>query len=233
MMMSFRGSRRDIPERPGKRPGAFTLLELLVVLGILAILLVAIVPAINSLSKSSGRKGAIGNLLGAIEQARAQAIRTGVATYLVLPGDIGTTDPALTQRYSYRSYAIFEDDPTAPKQLTPWRMLPTGISIRSKIDSGTDRHGGLGSLPTGVSFPFQPTNSSQTFPYVKFNASGEIEDPSSDVWLVVFEGSVASGGAEIITGAKDSFGNPIVSEALKVSRLTGRAEPTATPTPSS
>jgi prepilin-type N-terminal cleavage/methylation domain-containing protein len=232
--MSFPGSRPNVSKSPAKQASpAFTLLELLVVIGILAILLVAIVPAINSLSKSSGRKGAIGNLQGAIEQARAQAIRTGVATYLVLPGDIGSTDPNLTQRYSYRSYAIFEDDPTTPKQLTPWRTLPTGISIRSKVDSGTDRHGGLSSLPTGISFPFQPTNSSLAFPYIKFSANGEIDDPPTDVWLVLFEGSVAAGGSEIITGAKDSFGNPTASEALNISRLTGRAQPTATPTPSS
>src|ERR1700693_2696656 len=73
---------------PGSNSSAhrgFTLLELLVVIGIISILLVAIVPAVNSLSKSSGRKAAVNNLLGAIEQARVQAIKDGQAAYLVFP----------------------------------------------------------------------------------------------------------------------------------------------------
>ena len=61
---------------------AFTLLELLVVIGIIAILMAMIAPAVTSLSKSNGRKAAIANLLGGIEQARAQAIADGQATYV-------------------------------------------------------------------------------------------------------------------------------------------------------
>src|SRR6188472_4764207 len=50
----------------------FTLIEMMVVIGIISIMLVAVIPIVSSLSKSSGRKGAVGNLLSAIEQARAQ-----------------------------------------------------------------------------------------------------------------------------------------------------------------
>src|SRR5689334_22329245 len=101
--MSFPGSNADMGKAKmgprffaprDVRANAFTLLELLVVLGILAILLVAIVPAINSLSKSSGRKAAIGNLLGAVEQARAEALKSGRATYIVLPADLGANSDA-------------------------------------------------------------------------------------------------------------------------------------------
>jgi hypothetical protein len=41
-------------------------------------------------------------------------------------------------RYFYRSVAIFEDDlanPGKPRQLTNWKTLPTGISIRSEISN--------------------------------------------------------------------------------------------------
>src|SRR5437016_7639259 len=64
---------------------AFTLLEILVVIGIIAIMMGLIVPAVTSLSKSNGRKAAIANLLGGIEQARAEAIKSGQATYVVFP----------------------------------------------------------------------------------------------------------------------------------------------------
>ena len=215
---------------------AFTLLELLIVIGIIVVLLVALLPAVNSLSKSGGRKAGVSNLQGAIEQARAQAIKDGLATYIAFPTTLpGTPNEEMIQRYSYHSYALFEDDPanpTTPKQLTPWRTLPVGISLRSKKDTGAEQHGGIDTLPTGPTFPFQPTSNSASFPFIKFSGNGEIESPAADVLLVLFEGHVSS-GTEIISGGKDPFSNPLASEALAISHLTGRAQPTATPTPTS
>src|SRR5205807_7976742 len=91
---------------------AFTLLELLVVIAIISVLLVAVIPAVNSFSKSSGRKGAISNLLGAFEQARAEAIKSGQATYVVFPTFASGTSQTTLDRYNYKSFAIFEDDLT-------------------------------------------------------------------------------------------------------------------------
>ena len=166
----------------------FTLIELLVVIGIIAILLVAVIPAVNSLSKSSGRKAAISNLLGAIEQARSEAIKSGQATYVVFPTQLpGAPDAATIQRYCYHSYAVFEEDSANPgtqKQLTAWKILPTGVSFRSKSDNAPQKNGGLTPLPT-ASFAFQPLNASAPFPFLKFNANGEIESPPNDVLLVV------------------------------------------------
>ncbi|HEY4284988.1 MAG TPA: type II secretion system protein, partial [Chthoniobacterales bacterium] len=132
---------------------AFTLLELLVVIGIIASLLVVALPAITSLSKSSGRKGAVSRLLGAIEQARSLALRDGQATYLVFPDKINTTDAATIERYSYRSFAIFEDDVSTPgtiKQITPWQTLATGICIRKNS---------LDYLANTLDIPFTPLGS--------------------------------------------------------------------------
>jgi type II secretory pathway pseudopilin PulG len=185
-------------------------------MGIIALLLVAIVPAVNSLSKSSGRKAAIGNLLGAIEQARAQAIKDGQATYIVFPDQL----PATVQRYSYRSYAIFEDDPSNAantKQLTPWRSLPNGISLRS---------GSLNYLANTTSFSFTPMGAKATglFPFLKFNANGEIDPattrtpnaPGTTIQVGVFEGHVDSGSDKETNSSK-------ITETISVSRLTGRA----------
>src|SRR5262252_6096424 len=139
------------------RAKSFTLLELLVVITIIAILLAAIVPAVNSLGKSSARKSAVNNLLGAIEQARAQAIKDGQSTYVVFPDQLpGSPNAADVGRYSYRSYTIFEDDPAAPgsvKQITPWRSLPTGVSLRKAS---------LDYLANTTTFPFQPMGAATT-----------------------------------------------------------------------
>jgi type II secretory pathway pseudopilin PulG len=82
----------------------------MVVIGIIAVLLIAIIPAITSLTKASGRKAAVSSLLGGIEQARANAIKTGRASYIVFPTFTSGSRETL-DRYDHKSFAIFEDDP--------------------------------------------------------------------------------------------------------------------------
>jgi prepilin-type N-terminal cleavage/methylation domain-containing protein len=204
----------------------FTLVEMLVVIGIISILLVATLPVVQSLSKSSGRKNAIGMLMGAVEQARAQAISDGRPTYLAFPaqpsgGGSSVTDTGLIRDYFYRSFAIFEDDATDPVanpkvQLTAYKSLPVGVSLRPEISA----------LPwTAAAFRFAPAGASAapSFPYLKFNANGEIESPPNGVLaLSVFEGSV-NGTTEQKTTAQ------LVADSISISRFTGRAFPTATP----
>jgi prepilin-type N-terminal cleavage/methylation domain-containing protein len=215
-----------LPERRGRH--AFTLIELLVVMGIISILLVAVIPVVNSLSKSGSRKAAIGNLLGAIEQAHAQGIKDGQATYVVFP-TFTSASQATLDRYHHKSYAIFEDDPAAPgtpKQLTNWKALPVGVALRSA---------GTGSLPaltktTSAAPSFTPTFAPESaatasFFCLKFNSNGEVvspPSPPSDVTLTVFEGYV-NVTTEVITGSKDGSGNPLASQSIRIARLTGRA----------
>jgi type II secretory pathway pseudopilin PulG len=216
---------------------AFTLMELLVVMGILVLLLTAVMPAVNSLSKSNGRKAALANLLGGIEQARAQAIAGGQATYVVFPTFGSGTSQTILDRYNYRSYAIFEDDPANPgavKQLTAWRTLPTGVSLRANQSSGYAVTNLVtpAALPTPTpSFTFTPdTSSSPTFYLVKFNTVGELDTPAANVALGLFEGFVSNGN-ETFTCATGQNGNPLASEYLAIAQHTGRAVPTASPTP--
>jgi prepilin-type N-terminal cleavage/methylation domain-containing protein len=210
----------------------FTLLEMMVVIAIMIIVAGFMAPALTSLSKANGRKAAIANLLGGIEQARAEAIKSGQATYVVFP--MFTSGPQSTlDRYSYRSYAIFEDDAANPgtvKQLTSWKSLPTGTAMRSSGTAALSNLADPASLSPAPTFTFSPdTGSTPVFRCLKFNTNGEVEAPATNVLLGVFEGFI--NGTEVITGGKDSNGNPLAAEYIAVFRMTGRAEPTATPTP--
>jgi prepilin-type N-terminal cleavage/methylation domain-containing protein len=200
---------------------AFTLLELLVVIAIISILLVAVIPAVTSLSKSSGRKGAISLLLGVLEQARSLAIKDGRPTYVVFPaGTPATSDQNIISRYFYHSVAIFEDeeDPANPgtfkqNQKSEWKVLPTGISLRSAISASP--------WATNISFTFTPEGSSTTekFPYLKFNASGQVESPApsnNQVQVRIFEGYVSS-GSEHVTSSKN------FDESIAISTVSGRS----------
>jgi type II secretory pathway pseudopilin PulG len=205
--------------RKPKAMRAFTLLELIIVMGIIVALFAVIVPATTSLFKSSGRKGAVSSLLGAIEQAHTLAIKDGQPTYVVFPTLPSGSTPALLQRYSYRSYAIFQDDAANPgttKQVTSWQTLPTGISIRS---------GSLSYLSKTKTFNFSPIGATDTekFPFLKFEADGGV-DPSSTKTAIgtvdfgLFEGQVDSNGNDQMTSS-----NKTLTDTINVSRLTGRA----------
>ena len=188
-------------------------------MGIIALLLAALIPAVG-LNKSSGRKGAVSNLLGAFEQARSLAIKDGRPAYVVIATDLSSTDQNLIQRYSYRSYAIFEDeeDPVNPgtfkqKQTTEWKVLPTGVSLRSDI-SGSP-------WVANIDFAFTPEGSNKTekFPYVKFNSSGQVDSPvptNGQVQIRIFEGYV-TGGSEKVTSSKN------FDETITIATISGRS----------
>src|SRR5438093_6847226 len=215
---------------------AFTLVEMLVVLGMIVILLSAVLPTVTSLSKANGRKAAMANLLGGIEQARAEAIKSSQASYVVFPTfGAGTTQSTL-DRYNYKSYAIFEDNAANPgsvKQITPWKALPTGVALRSAGTAALANLADPASLNPAPTFSFTPdTGTTPTFRCLKFNSNGEVEAPAANVLLGVFEGYV-SNGSEVAT-TKDGSGNPAAVEYIAVAQFTGRAEPAdavATPTP--
>lgn len=212
------------------RSASFTLVELLVVIAIIAVLLTALVPAMNSLSKSSGRKGTVSLLLAGLEQARTEAIKNGRATYLVFPAqptDASSpiTDNATLDRYFYHSFAIFQDDPTdvtKPKvQLTPWKIFPTGISLRTEISFSTSSSAGNSTWTSDV-FSFTPAGPTHTekFPFIKFDESGTFVLPTSPnpgpVMLRFFEGTV-TGTFEHPTNSKNK------DEIISIARVTGRA----------
>src|SRR5437773_9443057 len=193
---------------------AFTLVEMLVVLGMIVILLSAVMPVVTSLSKANGRKAAMANLLGGIEQARAEAINTSQATYVVFPTfGAGATQSTL-DRYNYKSYAIFEDNAANPgsvKQVTPWKALPTGVGLRATGTAALANLADSASLNPAPTFSFTPdTGTTPTFRCLKFNSNGEVGAPAANVLLGVFEGYV-SNGTEV--------GNPAAVEYIALAQF--------------
>src|SRR5437763_9904270 len=206
---------------------AFTLVEMLVVLGMIVILLSAIIPAVTSLSKANGRKAAMANLLGGIEQARAEAINTSQASYVVFPTfGAGTTQSTL-DRYNFKSYAIFEDNAANPgsvKQITPWKALPTGVALRAAGTAALANLADPASLNPAPTFGFTPdTGTTPAFRCLKFNLNGEVEAPAANVLLGVFEGYVGN-GIEVET-TKDGRGHPSDVVYIAIAQFTGRADP--------
>ena len=209
---------------------------MLVVLSIIAIVLAALIPAVTSLSKSGARRAARDTLLGGIEQARAEAIKSGQATYIVFPtftsGNQSTLD-----RYNYRSYAIFEDNAASPgnvKQLTDWKSFRTGVALRAAGTAALSGNSAPTASPTPApptpTFNFTPdTTATAQYQYLKFNSNGELQAPAANVSLGIFEGYV-SNGSEVATGPKDGSGNPYAAEYVMVSQFTGRAQPRGSPT---
>lgn len=217
--------------RAGGRRG-FTLVELLVVIGIISVMLVAIVPAVNSLSKGAGRKGAVGNLLSGVEQARALAITERRNTYVAFITSLpGSVPPSLAEEYSYRAWAVFADAPGggARVQVTKWQQLPRGISFRS-VEEPPEADGRVaGTCITSTtntqtgSFPFSPASVTITCPYLQFDLSGSVVQPTTPapLRLVMFEGAVAA-DAERPT-ARDSANQPVRAE-IQLAKFTGRAK---------
>jgi prepilin-type N-terminal cleavage/methylation domain-containing protein len=214
------------------RHSAFSLLELLVVIGIISVLLAALMPAVTSISKSTGRKGAIGNLLSLLEQARALAITGHQNAYVAFATDIAPPVPrSIAHQYSYKAYAVFADDAASSGiiQITKWQKLPMGISFRSRNEP-PDENGNVngtsvtsGSNTITMPFFFAPATSSLAFPYLKFDPTGTIVEPTTPapMRLVVFEGT-ATANAEIPT-AKEASGEPVRDE-IQITKFTGRAK---------
>jgi len=117
--------------RAGLRSHGFTLLEMLVVAALIAVLSALTLPAMRGLVGASGVRGAVGSVLGTLEQARNAAIEAGTDVYIGFPAG-GFDDDSLVRSSMIvvrgpRPATDPEDDSFRP--LSRWIKLPTGVVI--------------------------------------------------------------------------------------------------------
>jgi type II secretion system protein H len=107
---------------PVRRPGAFTLIEIMVVVGIMGLILTMGIPSIYSLYKKEGMRAAVNDFTEACSNARAQAILHGAPVELVfypqekrynLNGAGGA--PAVASPLSAGDAEFLGDKPPPPK----------------------------------------------------------------------------------------------------------------------
>lgn len=199
---------------------------MLVVIGVISILLVAVIPAVNSLSKSNGGKSAVSNFMNTVEQARALAINSGSATYVVFADEtLTSTESSTPDRYRAKAYIIFKEDKNfAPVAVSKWYFLPTGISFLAGAVPTTN--GLMTAKDPAVKFTCPGTVGSMpvALPFIKFDSSGMVSIPTDPniMFIKFFAGSVSSSGQATYTDSQQkSTGN---LDQVTISRFTGRAK---------
>ena len=117
--------------RTGLRSRGFTLVEMLVVAALIAVLSALTIPAMRGLVGASGVRGAVGSVLGTLEQARNAAIEAGTDVYVGFPptdfDDDTLVRSSLIVVRGPRPASDPEDDSFRP--LSRWIKLPTGVVI--------------------------------------------------------------------------------------------------------
>ena len=143
--MSIRLIRRYAWAALGRRRG-FSLVELLVVLAVAAVLLAVAGPDLRNLVRAQQLKAATGDLFGAIQLVRTQALVRGVQVKLM------PLDPA--GRDWSRGWTVFQDR-DGDGQPGP----------------GDDLIAGHGPLPSGIAIVFAFTNPAPPY-YIAYNGAG-------------------------------------------------------------
>jgi prepilin-type N-terminal cleavage/methylation domain-containing protein len=109
----------------------FTLVEMLVVAALIAVLSALTLPAMRGLVGASGVRGAVGSVLGTLEQARNAAIEAGTDVYVGFPptdfDDDALVRSSLIVVRGPRPASDPEDDSFLP--LSRWIKLPQGVVI--------------------------------------------------------------------------------------------------------
>jgi prepilin-type N-terminal cleavage/methylation domain-containing protein len=201
--------------RPRQRPG-FTLIELLVVIAVIAILAVAVVPAVKSLFGANGQKGAVSTVMNLFEQARALAVTSGSATYIVF------ADESTPENYRCKALIVFKDDSNfTPVAVSKWNFLPTGVSFLPATGVLTAQ-----TASPKVKFLCPGTVAANTplpLPYVKFDPSGMVSAPTDPniLFANMFSGFVTSAGQASYTDKAQQSSQKF--DSVVVARFTGRA----------
>lgn len=202
------------PPAPRQRARAFTLVEMIAVMGIIVIMLSMLLPAVKAMTGSSGRQGAINEVMASFELARVGALRSGSKVCVAFADDT-FPDPELR----YRAYIICRpiSGGSGYEFLSKWRQLPTGVSFASTIDRSMVGSSGA-SITVEPADGFPGIKTTTTLPVVEFGSHGGVRAPSSDyLRLYLYEG-FHDAGKDVVTQSADRF-----YDVIALARFTGRA----------
>ncbi len=182
------------------RPGAFTLLELLVVVSIIAFLAAMALPHVSGYNRANEVSAAARQLVDDVARARNRALANRSTVYMVFVPSYSDVYQSVRQQstqvtpqltnllgHQYMSYALLSartvgDQPgqSHPHYLTEWQTLPTGVFVwpwqfspqsRGVTISTTNTSSGTSNADFVYSFP---TNS---FPFPSISAGTSMNLP--------------------------------------------------------
>ncbi len=222
---------------------------MLVVVGIIVILLVATLPALRGLNQSESRRGAVGNMMGALDHARMMAISDSLPTYVVFACKTSTGAQINADHWG-RSYAIYQDSENAanpPVQKSPWMNLPTGMAFKVSADIApsilTCYINNMSPQVTDPEFVLSKAvgDGSAQLPYWKFDNIGNVtvpgsvqtpQKPEDYLKVLLFPGYIDANGNEVVTHnvGSDTSQQKLQLEEIDVNPATGRAKYIIDPT---
>lgn len=193
----------------------FSLVEMIAVIAIIMILLALLAPVIGSLSSGAGRKGAVNILMNTFEQARAAALETGSNVDVIL---WRRTFPEPDAVMVVREKSEFIDGAGGGiVPLSKWIKLPKGVLVKTIPRSLASRES---ALPPGIAVADLPGGSNKDrLSGLRFNSSGAITFPSTDLRLFVSDGVRDASGSEAQVGATAQSTR---LEQISFAKFTGR-----------
>jgi len=189
------------------RPGAFTLVEMLVVVAVIAILTALTLPALQGLVGASGVRGGVSLVMTTMDQARTAAIKEGTDVYVGFP-PLEAGDAAFSSLIVFRSLLPDETGYPSYKPLSRWMRMPSGVFLDSSQITET--------LPTSPGGVIPKLDGGQVNPrVVRFDRFGRMRNVTGTNTLTI--------GEAIVVGQNIQFKGPEGGlDVLTAQPLTGR-----------
>ena len=200
----------------------FTLIEILSVVAIISVLLVAAVPIFAN-SSNSARQASREIIKAHIQQARAHAIATGVATAVAIPelssdDELGASAMTLfeVEKGTTGLYIPLTDASGNDEQLQRWEKLPGNFHFLTGTETGSTHSTVMDTAPT-MDTNFKESISTKA---IIFAPNGQIVRPASGTAIIIaIAQGVKRNNALTLTDKNDG---ELVFEIFEVNRLTGR-----------
>lgn len=195
---------------------------MLVVVAIIAVMMSLLVPAIGGFTNTAGRRGAVNVVMNTLEQARVAALESGQTVY------VGFADRDFSPEMQYTALIVFREataeekaDPSNPRTfvvLKRWTRLPKNIAFKNVANSliGSSE---VKKTFSGLASQLGSGQSRESFPYLAFNSSGAVEEPSGNLRLYLYEGYFAENQDKPTRNQ-----NGGLFEQISISRYTGRVQ---------